>query len=168
MALESLFRKKRDLGMSETDQSEMLDSDGEELGTPPPLENDSLIQNIVRLAMDGVGLDVTLTVNGLLVCGRVVSGKQYFERTTALFESAEGSHEAKKVIRTLLESYLTVYDKNDPEYGKHIGFIHLKDVTFHSPSGGAGIPNGKKERPMWRGKISHVSGVNFGRLGALA
>ncbi len=127
------------------------------------LEIDAFLRSLVMLAMSGVSVDVSLTVNGIIVCGQIASGREYFERVIEDFDKGLQSEEIKKAIWPLFESYRDGYLPENLDK-MEIAFIHLKDATFHSPAGAAGIPNGDARKQIWRGKLSHVSGFTLGRF----
>ncbi|WP_295550918.1 hypothetical protein [uncultured Stenotrophomonas sp.] len=130
----------------------------------PQIEIDTFLRNLVMFSMNGVSVDVSLTVNGIIVCGQIASGREYFESVMSDFDRALESEDLKLAMWPLFESYRDRYLPENRTDDFDVTYIHLKDATFHSPSGAVGIPNGNAPKKMWRGKLSQVSGFTLGRF----
>ncbi|MCC8537358.1 gas vesicle accessory protein GvpU [Xanthomonas axonopodis pv. poinsettiicola] len=141
----------------------------------------------VKLAFDGQSVDwylqklvgianasntqfgITLFVEGVIVSGQLVSGKQYFEAFAQEFSAAfPGSDEEKEDIRLAFASHASIYDAAaDDDDGQQSSappqFIHLIDARCFSP-GGQPLPSNRGV--LWRGKVNAVSGFTLGSLSA--
>lgn len=109
----------------------------------------------VKLAFDGQSLDwylqklvatvnssnvqfgITLFVEGIIVSGQLVSGKQYFEAFAQEFSAAyPGDAEEKEDIRRAFASHASIYDtEEDAQSSRPPQFIHLIDSRCFSPGG---------------------------------
>jgi len=133
-----------------------------------PLAPDYFLRAMVDLVnKTNISFDVTLTVDGFLVSGHLVSGKAYFEGVSSEMADAfkkSAAEEASESIRSYFLSFGNVYDniQEDPNRPLPV-FIHLKGAKFFHNSGAA-IP--KNRGIWWRGRISCVSGFCMGSLGA--
>ncbi|KOB19079.1 gas vesicle protein, partial [Xanthomonas arboricola] len=98
----------------------------------------------VKLAFDGQSLDwylqklvatvnssnvqfgITLFVEGIIVSGHLVSGKQYFEAFAQEFSAAyPGDAEEKEDIRRAFASHASIYDtEDDAQSSRPPQFIH--------------------------------------------
>ena len=147
--------------MSEQDAGQQ---DHDQIDDRPKREIDPFLRNLVMFATSGLSVDVSLTVNGIIVCGQVASGKEFFESVIQDFDEGMESGEIKDAIWPLFESYRDMYLPENMTEDVDVNYIHLKDASFHSPSGAEGIPGPKGRRKMWRGKLSQVSGFTLGRF----
>lgn len=107
----------------------------------------------------GVSIGVTLTVNGALVSGLLISGKEYFE--SVAIELAKDSDNS--VSMGLSEGMKELSEKR---YGSKFNpathrtaFIHLKNARHFL--GGVFVP---ENGTFWRGKLCDVSGFSLGLL----
>ncbi|MCC4603233.1 gas vesicle protein [Xanthomonas campestris pv. badrii] len=138
----------------------------------------------VKLAFDGQSVDwylqklvgiantsntqfgITLFVEGVIVSGQLVSGKQYFEAFAQEFSAAfPGSDEEKEDVRLAFASHASIYDtEDDAQQGSTPPqFIHLIESRCFSP-GGQPLPSNRGV--LWRGKVNAVSGFTLGSLSA--
>ncbi|WP_115515038.1 MULTISPECIES: gas vesicle accessory protein GvpU [Xanthomonas] len=138
----------------------------------------------VKLAFDGQSLDwylqklvatvntsnvqfgITLFVEGIIVSGQLVSGKQYFEAFAQEFSAAyPGDAEEKEDIRHAFASHASIYDSEDDaqQSSRPPQFIHLIESRCFSP-GGQPLPSNRGV--LWRGKVNAVSGFTLGSLSA--
>lgn len=134
--------------------------------TPAP-DTDYFLQDLVELFGNSgleVGVGMTLQVSGMLVSGRLVGGKKYFESAAEDMISSFPDADVQSTLRTYMHSYSTLYTgleerrKKDEPVPKPV-FIHLRDARFFSPSGG---PLPSNQGVWWRGRISEVQGFVFG------
>ncbi|KGK58581.1 hypothetical protein FHR53_000663 [Xanthomonas arboricola] len=138
----------------------------------------------VKLAFDGQSVDwylqklvgianssdaqfgITLFVDGIIVSGQLVSGKQYFEAFAQEFSAAyPGDAEEREEIRRAFASHASIYDSEDDAQQSSAPpqFIHLIDARCFSP---AGQPLPSNRGVLWRGKVNAVSGFTLGSLSA--
>lgn len=144
---------------------EQLGSKNDVSETIAPLEaqpsQDFLIEVLAALALDGLSIPVTLSVGGILVCGETVGGKEYFQTTIDGLLTAASDAKTKGLIQETIGQFLAPYENSST---LRIGYIHLKNVTYHSATTHEGIPNGSAPKPMWRGRLSQIDGFHFGRF----
>ncbi|WP_439448625.1 hypothetical protein [Stenotrophomonas sp. ATs4] len=146
--------------MLDTEQlASQNDEAAKQLETHP--SQDFLIEVLAALALDGLSIPVTLTVGGILVCGETVGGKEYFQKTIDGLQTAASDANTKRLIQETVGQFLVPYENSST---LRIGYIHLKNVTYHSATTKDGIPNGSDAKPMWRGRLSQIDGFHFGRF----
>lgn len=124
-------------------------------------ERDWFLQQLVSLANAGTGVSVTLIVGGSMVCGTLLSGKQYFEEfgkllASATVESAKFPSDLQKQIESTYAG-LGVNAYADERPSLSLAFIHLKAASiwhgeFHSP------------QSLWRVRLSEVGGFALGAM----
>jgi hypothetical protein len=109
---------------------------------------------------------VTLTVNGVLLSGQLVGGKQYFEGIAEEFSSAFTDPQVAENIRGGISAHGKIYVNNDGSYKQESPpptFVHLKNArVFHN----SGTPIPTNRGVWWRGRIEEVSGFMLGELNA--
>ncbi len=119
---------------------------------------DVFLQSLVSIVNSNkVSFSITLTVDGAVLTGTLVSAKEFFDNFAASFSNAwpGGPHEG---LREGFEQWGNVPEgAPDP----HEDFIHLKDARYVSgkemvPSLGTGV--------VWRGNLNSVSGFSLGVL----
>lgn len=142
-----------------TDQ-EYIDPAGENAPVKPSPAVDWYLQSIVNLAdYAGLEMDITLTVSGSEISGKLIGGKKYF--TTFAEQMAAGwPEEGRQYIRDAFGHHAGNYETGD-ENSPPAQFIHLEGARFISPNGN--IPSDKGM--LWRGKLSAVSGFSLGSIG---
>lgn len=146
--------------MSENEQpNATAEVDNKPVETHSPQDN--LLVVLSLMALNGLSMPVTLSVGGLLICGETIGGKEYFKETLNLLSGAVTDDSAKSLIEETMNGFMAPYE--DPSDIK-IGYIHLKNVSYHMPSDQDGIPNGAGAKPMWRGRLSQIDGFHFGRF----
>jgi hypothetical protein len=127
---------------------------------------DWYLQNLVSIVNKGsLEFGITLFVEGLIVSGKLVGGKKYFETFAQEFARAyPGGRETKEMLQQAFSSHAEIYTirENDEDIPPS-QFIHLIDSRCFSP-GGKPLPNNRGV--LWRGKIKAVSGFNLGSLSA--
>lgn len=119
---------------------------------------DSALIDIVRMANIGAGLGITLVVEGQVIFGDLISGKNYFEILSQKMLSAGGSPELAKVISNEFAHF------GDEHYGVDAGdmplnYLHIKNYAFLK---GDGYPVNYPDTVM-RISIEKVSGYAIGR-----
>ena len=124
---------------------------------------DWFLQKLVALA-NGQGLEfgVTLYVNGQIISGTLISGKQYFETFGDLFSDA-WPYENKEVIKDGFLANAEIYKKqNHDDPTPPSQYVHLKDTRIITANGN--LPSSGNAGVLWRGKINSASGFNLGKF----
>jgi hypothetical protein len=124
---------------------------------------DWLLCNVVEMlngAEEKISFGVTLMVNGLIVSGNLIGGKEYFERYGEFWAANFGAGENADKMREYFAGPASLYGAEGTGSGDP-SFIHLKDAKAFM-SGGSPIPN--NQGVLWRGKISSVDAFYFGNL----
>lgn len=128
---------------------------------------DHFLQSLVDLtnSNETFALDVTLTIGGTIVTGRMVSGLKYFDAISAYNRSGlEGADD--EMMRKYYDSFTAVYSMGDPTDPNKPGprYIHLENARYQKDGGFVPTPPG--EGMWWRGKIEAVDAFSFGMLSA--
>ncbi|UQY33822.1 hypothetical protein K8U54_19220 [Pseudomonas fulva] len=117
-----------------------------------PIEGmDWMLQNLIKLAEQGAEIGVTLTTTGGTVCGNVISGKRYLEIVEGKFQRAEGP--VAGAMAEWAKAFIPVVSEWN-EGGPY--FIHLSNVRMDMAGQLA------KTESVWRGNLTHVTGLMFG------
>lgn len=126
---------------------------------------DWYLQRLISIVnTTSVRFGITLFVEGAIVSGLLVSGKDYFETFAGEFAgSYPGDDEAKETIRRSFASYADIYTSDESADLPPPQFIHLIESRCFSP-GGQPLPGNRGV--LWRGKINSVSGFSLGSLSA--
>jgi hypothetical protein len=138
-----------------------------------PRNGDWFLQDLVELvnkSNEPGNIGLTLNLGGLLVSGILVSGKEYFEGVANQFKKSslsEGSDEkTAKANFEFFSKYTVIYQNPEGSVLEKLSFspnyIHLRDARFFFPST---LPIPSTSGVWWRGRISQVEGVVFGRIG---
>ncbi|MCD2157900.1 hypothetical protein LQL77_29620 [Rhodococcus cerastii] len=114
-------------------------------------------------------IGITLHASGLIVSGRLISRRRYFE---LLIENLENSRSAgvgafgqlfvpfrDLYAEDTLSGELTEEEKETAL--KSDGFIHLRDAQTFSPTGHA-LPG-----TLWRARLTEITGWSIGSLGMM-
>ena len=129
------------------------DSDTDEARAP---KQDAFLQALLGIVESApISFDLTLQVAGLLVSGRLVSTKDYFEAFGRSFSEA-----LPEELASTRQSFEEMFAKTG-ELPSRRDFIHLKDARVFHP-GGKPIP-GNRGVP-WRGRTSKVDAFWLGTL----
>lgn len=104
-------------------------------------------------------VDITLSVSGAIVCGRLCSGKKFFSNLGSKFSSA--FHFCDKLyideMATMSKMAGELFYSKERETEDTM-FIHLKDAYFITNQTG----NNHKGKMLWRGKINDVNSFSIG------
>lgn len=132
-----------------------------------PVHEDWLLQNIVQMANDSnsAAVGITLTVGGFLVSGFLAGGKNYFDALGETIKEIFGQFvEDQDLLQKFSESFSgfgQIYSSEGRQGMTPPNYIHLREARFFNTNG-APIPGNRGV--WWRGRISEVSGFNFGVL----
>ncbi|MFJ8493197.1 hypothetical protein ACIRBZ_33360 [Streptomyces sp. NPDC094038] len=113
------------------------------------------LEMMVRLveAQSGASIAVSLTTPGGVVSGSLVGRGTWAERWEDVVAEAVGAQEHAEPLVLLPRTVQDNVEENAPD--RLHTFVHLVDVTFLSaPAAPAS--------PLWRGRISDVSGWSLG------
>lgn len=115
------------------------------------VDGDPFLKMLIRArsgsGMDRLSWDITLSVGGCLISGRLISASQYMRDFTPNMEDA------------LKDAGLRIDGK--PEELDSIRFIHLADARFYYANQ---QPIPANQGVLWRGMLSSVDGFHLGRL----
>lgn len=128
-------------------------------------DKDWFLQSVIKLVNAGMEIGVTLTLPGSIVSGTLISGHSYFVEISELLRSTSSPKNEKKNfllgVADLWEKNASIYEDDASEQmNTTIGYIHLRDAYFYSPSGDR-LPTGKVGT-LWRGRLAAVSGFCVG------
>lgn len=112
--------------------------------------NDSLLEYLVVASEKGLGVGVTLLVNGDYVTGNIISFEQYYELLKNI------SDDFTTVIAPFMDAVIKSR-KEIEEDDLARKYIHLKDVQYFNQNVNIG------DIPV-RIKLSEVAGFNFGTM----
>ena len=134
-------------------------------------------------AVEGIG--VSLTVNGLVIAGKLIPNYLWLREVEGQIDSAvrdtlgrepdedergfaslfagvaEGFEKRRDAIRAARDAAPELANEADDIDRENTGFIHLREAQVFTP-GSLPIP---QEGMHWRGRLSEVDGWTFGRLG---
>jgi hypothetical protein len=116
---------------------------------------DAHLEMLLRLveAQPGAAVAVTLTTVGGIVSGSLVASRAWAERWEEVVARAVGDQDHAEQVVLLPRAVQNALDATGPG-GLH-DFAHLIDVTFLSAPGAP-------TSPLWRGRVSDVSGWSLG------
>jgi hypothetical protein len=120
-----------------------------------PTTPDAHLEMLLRLveAQPGASVAVTLTTVGGIVSGSLVASRIWAERWEGVVARAVGDQDHAEQVVLLPRTVQNAVDDAGPD-GLH-DFAHLIDVTFLSAPG-------PPTSPLWRGRVSDVSGWSLG------
>lgn len=128
-------------------------------------KQDGLLRNLVLLANSEImSISITLTVNGVVLTGRLIGYKRYYDGIIKSLHNAkviaDTSEEAtSKSKDTIVEFFEEIKDIATKEKGDELTFMHLeKAVVLNDSSGNLFYPS------FWRLKIDSVDGYMIGAL----
>jgi len=124
-------------------------------------QKDWFLQFLVNLAnKNNFELDITLTVGGFLISGRVIGVRQYFDELGEYFAKpfhfSQNAEEVSETFKKIGEQCSCV---SPSEQTENPSYIHLKNVKFYDASGKA-----VSGSTWWRGRISEVNGFAPGKV----
>jgi len=130
---------------------------------PPAINRDGFLQLLCSFvnATDEGGLPVTLSINGMLVSGTIISAKKYFSTMAQTLATSIYGDE-KSATRAEFEQNIADMPKTpDGELplAEELQFIHLRDAKFLA-AGGESM--NVTSSVLWRGRISKIAGWSFG------
>lgn len=141
-----------------------------EMDRTAKLDHDPILQHLIKgvnMVGDVVlrerpdassGLSITVVVNGMPITGYAISmrefARDYAEQLRAAY--ATFAQELGDTMHEYTDAILKA-NLNLPDKGVLPRFIHLKDARLGTPG-----PGTKVEWPLWRGRISEVSGFSIG------
>ncbi|WP_271973270.1 hypothetical protein [Falsirhodobacter sp. 20TX0035] len=128
-----------------------------ELPDPPFDPACWFLRDLVRLANDGLGLSVTLCVDGSVVTGILMAGADYFDHLSRTYAAASREEDdLADNLRKLMDVYKAVYvDGKAPVSRGRPQYIHLKAARY------LGVVSPRTDL-VWRGRLSSVSGFSLG------
>lgn len=124
-------------------------------------KNDDFLNLLVKTAENDVSIDVTLNVNGLVVSGKLISQKRYYEEVARSIRNPF-SNNVKEDFSGILDSLSMLGDLPNGSSTEEDGstdyeFVHLSDA--HCYVGDTSIPTGSAP---WRGKMTEIDGFMLG------
>lgn len=142
----------------------------QEVISEPPI--DAVLHLMVTLSESGVGLPVTLFVNGIIIAGNIISFEKYMNTIADNLRKSENrtemrTEEFQKITEVIADgldkmrtTFLQAQDNNDRR------MIHLESVTIVKPTGIAINPIGfiDLSNSVWRGSLASVDGFILGTL----
>ncbi|HEV2816149.1 MAG TPA: hypothetical protein VGW40_02860 [Allosphingosinicella sp.] len=133
-------------------------------------DKDWFLQSLIELADIGIELGVTLSAQGMLISGILISGKRYFEQLSEDVKSGTGPNASEKIVSLISRSFkqfVVIYEKpedaGDDWKAPKPAYVHLRDARFFMP-GQPPLPNNKGV--LWRGKLNRVTGFVLANLTA--
>ncbi|MET3390656.1 hypothetical protein ABIC33_001279 [Variovorax sp. 1140] len=129
---------------------------------PPAFNRDGFLQLVsVFIGESGDGLPITLSINGMLVSGTIISSEAYFaEMAASLASTIYGN--VKTPRRAEFEQSIADMPKTpngEPPLAHELQFIHLRDAKFLAANGES---MNVTSSVLWRGRISKVAGWSLG------
>jgi len=125
---------------------------------------DWFLQNLIRLVNEEAGgsIGITVTVDGFLVSGLMVGGKEYFEAFARLFVGGfKGlTQDTAAKLEATFSGIGKIYDEPSdllPE------FLHLKDARVFHPDGSV-APSLQNPGVWWRVRVAAVSAFTLGTM----
>lgn len=126
------------------------------------IEPDFYLQTLINIVNrnPGVNVPITVTVNGILISGWIIGGKEYFETFAKDFSDAfDGAADQKSKLQSMLAAPASRYepeklDDDAPHY------LHLRDARVLD--GGTAIP---EKGVLWRVRADAVDSMTLGLLG---
>ncbi|MBY5942354.1 hypothetical protein KUW00_15850 [Halomonas sp. DP5N14-9] len=125
--------------------------------------NDFLLSMLVGMAESGASVGITISVNGTLVTGNLISQKKYVDELVsnlrAPLESVFPEHS-----NSMLESFSRIGNMSNGSSGTEgesgeYEYIHLGEAQHFV--GNSAIPS---DGVLWRGKLTAIDGFILGRI----
>ena|SRR5258708_21449572 len=144
----------------------MNDESKDAQASPDVHQTDWHLQILVKIVNDAeerFSLPITILVGGTLVSGALIGVKEYFDafpsRVAGMFpDDPEASASAREMFSMPEDLLAAPAGDALPQY------IHIRDAKFYT---GPGNPVVAGDGVLWRGRIAHVGGFNFGSLAPL-
>lgn len=119
---------------------------------------------LVASANRGVGLGVTLFVNGAVITGDLISSEAYFNQFADQYESVFAQTDVAEESRKIADVYRVMAENAADEWkdgnSVPIGYLHLANARIFTP----GRPPEPDNGILWRGRITTVSGFSLGKI----
>jgi hypothetical protein len=122
---------------------------------------DHLLQVLVSTAqsLGHWGLGITLVVDGGIVSGDLVGRDSWFETLHTNHHDRLG--DMTEVLRDAMKRADADHSEQDDDDLDNFGYIHLVNARY--VGGGTFIPT--TGGMLWRGRLTSISGFNFGTVG---
>lgn len=98
-------------------------------------------------------LDISLTINGSIITGTLISAEEYFEILTKTFKKGN------KVSKAFSEKFKNASKANFSE--STVDYIHMKDAKIFL---GSNKPIPSKGSTIWRGNLKEIDGFFLGKI----
>ena len=151
--------------MADEQQDEPMEQDQPKEVLAYVSDRDWFLTSIVKLANMGLGVGITLIVDGAIVSGTLTGGKQYFDQLAADFASAKGPSSMAETVKAISEEwarngkvYVQPKDADEDWQWPEPGFVHLMNAKIYHP-GQPGMPS---KGQLWRCKLNAISGFALG------
>lgn len=122
-------------------------------------QKDNALCRLVYIANAGAGIGITLLVEGQVVYGDLMSGKDYCQEMYESLISANGPKEVNELMANGFKEMGEEYYSTENLNGIPLNYLHLKNVAYLKGDGGMLIVNGSPLRVA----IEKVSGFAVGR-----
>jgi hypothetical protein len=124
-------------------------------------EDETLVQLVKEAEEKGIGIGLTLCVNGLIITGTVIRSKAYFDKLIPKHDESAFSTKDPSEIE-LARSYFAklstpVMRESSEEQDDNPKYIHLDNVVMYPSS-----PDHPFVAGLWRGKLSNIDGFSLG------
>lgn len=125
--------------------------------------DDAIILMFLDLVeQDGIELDLTLCINGVVISGTLISATNYYEGVTESSKNLKDSTMSKiiaKKFSDLKGEYAKQKEEEEESESTPLTFIHLKNAVYlnnENPPAHHGT--------WWRGRISSIDGFSVNDL----
>ena len=125
---------------------------------------DEVLEYLVRILEEtDTGISLTLSVNGLIISGQMISSKRYFDELSNFYNEKNLATEDPSLIEIGLPALQRVsqflQEKGKSREGQYnTKFIHLRVVMMYPSDLEYPFPTS-----LWRGKLSSIDGFSIGR-----
>ncbi|MDQ3903099.1 MAG: hypothetical protein M3247_05625 [Thermoproteota archaeon] len=125
------------------------------------VEDEILVQLVKQAEEKGIGISITLCVNGLIIVGNIISSKIYFEKLFPDFDKNQSfttdNPSEREMVRTYIANLVTPKIRESTESQDNPKYIHLDKVVMYPSDPGSPYVTG-----VWRGKLSSIDGFSIG------
>lgn len=128
---------------------------------------DWVLAELVQLANQseaGFEVDITLTVSGSIISGKLVEGKEYFEYYGDYWAKSFDGEVDKKKIKERFGAPEDWFGPKGSIASDQPSYIYLRDAKYFYPNAN---PIPADSGLFWRGKLSSVDGFSMGSLSAV-